>query len=131
MTRLLLALLHAIIGVGALAAGPALAWKPSGEGLTFDTEWLRGSPFRDYRVPGLFLALVIAPLHLGAALALVRRSTIAPSVSMVAGAVLMPWSLVQVIAIGVRHWTQPAWYTLFTLTFGLALSQWRGHRNEG
>lgn len=128
MPRILLALLHAVIGAGALAAGPALARDPSGQSLTFRTEWLRGSPFRDYRIPGLFLALVIAPLHLAAAVSQLREASFAPALSTTAGGVLLPWSLVQFLAIGVRHWTQPAWYALFTLTWALALRQLRSAR---
>lgn len=130
MLRVLLALLHAIIGVGALAAGPMLALKPGGEALTFRIEWLRGSPFRDYRVPGLFLALVIGPLHLAATVAQLRRAGPAPALSAIASLVLLPWSLVQFLAIGIRHWTQPAWYALFTATTALAVSQWRGTRSD-
>lgn len=130
MVRLSLTLLHAVIGAGALVAGPMLVLKPSGEALTFRAEWLRGSPFGDYRMPGLFLALVIAPLHLTAAVSQTKRTSFAPILSAAAGVVLLPWSLVQFLTIGVRHWTQPAWYAVFTLTSALALRQAGGQHAD-
>lgn len=64
--------LHVVIGLAAIGAGQALALQPGGEALSFDVAWLRGSPFPDYRFPGLFLAIVVGGANLASAVALAR-----------------------------------------------------------
>lgn len=79
--------------------------KPSGESLDFKQEWFEGSPFPDYRIPGLFLAIVIGGANLLSALAQLRRWPWAPTSSLGTGLVLLIWSAVQWLAIGYRHWS--------------------------
>ncbi len=50
--------LQTFIGVGALAGGLMLMLEPSGSGMGFPVELLQGSPFPDYRIPGVFLFTV-------------------------------------------------------------------------
>jgi hypothetical protein len=123
VTRITLILLHAVIGVSAVGAGQALALKPSGEALTFKTEWLEGSPFSDYRIPGLFLLFVIAPTNLLSALFQLKRWRAAAPFSFGCGAILLVWSTVQWLSIGYRHWSQPVWYVLFAMTTALGAVQ--------
>ncbi|HTX68032.1 MAG TPA: hypothetical protein VMH50_02665 [Thermoleophilia bacterium] len=66
--------------------------------------WLDGSPFHSYFVPGLFLFAVIGGGMLVATAAWVRKSARAPWISLMMGAVVMLWIVVQVAIIG---WTSP------------------------
>ena len=118
-------ILHLAFGLSSLGAGQALVRKPSGENLTFETEWLRRSPFRDYRVPGLFMVFVIAPLNLLSLRAQGRRGAEAPYLSIVSGLVLVVWLGIQTAIIGYRHWSQLVWMVLFPLTGVLGLVQLR------
>jgi hypothetical protein len=58
-TRNLLLFLLGFLGVGALGGGGALALAPSGRLLGMPLSLLRGSPFRDFLVPGLVLFTVL------------------------------------------------------------------------
>ncbi len=123
MFRLTLILLHLVIGGGALAAGPALAAKPGGEVLHFRKEWLQGSPFQDYRIPGLVLTFLIGPTNLLSAMSQWRRFAFAPVASLGTGAFLLAWGTVQWFTIGYRHWSQAVWYLAFCLTTVMAVMQ--------
>lgn len=115
-----LVLLHAFLAVGAVAAGWGLARDPSGAALGFSVDWLEGSPFPDYRVPGLFLAVVIGGANLASAFLLWRRHPLAPFVSLGTGLLLVVWLAIQTAIIGVRHWSQAIWWVLFPLVAALA-----------
>ncbi len=121
MTRRALIALHLAIGLSAIGAGRALARDPSGKTLGFDVAWLRGSPFRDYRVPGLFLGTVIASANLGSALAAWRRWAGAPLASTATGLLLVKWVVIQTAIIGLRHPSQGIWLVTFPLVAILGL----------
>ena len=84
----------------------ALARDPSGKPLSFKQQWLDGSPFDDYRVPGLFLALVIGSTNLVSAAGLLQRRAWAPLVSLGTGVLLLAWIAIQTWIIGFNDWTQ-------------------------
>jgi peptidoglycan/LPS O-acetylase OafA/YrhL len=96
-----------------VAAGQALALKPSGAALDFDVEWLDGSPFADYLIPGLFLAIVNGGLNLTAAFGLAKRSKWADVASLAASIVLVAWITIQTRIIGYQHWSQLLWWLAF------------------
>lgn len=129
--RRLLIGLHAILGVLAIAAGQALARDPSGKPLRFDVNWLDGSPFKDYRVPGLFLTVVIGGANLVSATSLWRRDPLGPFVSLGTGVLLLVWMAIQTAIIGFRDWTQAMWVAVFSLVTLLALREVRRARSPG
>jgi hypothetical protein len=120
ITRLTLIVLHAALGVGAVGAGQAFLRDPSGESLGVPVAWLEGSPFPDYRVPGLFLAIVIGGTNLLGALALARRHPLAARLSLATGVLLVAWIAVQTAIIGLRHWSQAIWWATFVVVAALA-----------
>jgi hypothetical protein len=126
MTRRLLMALHASLGVSAVAAGQEFARHPDGRGLGMSTDYLEGSPFPDYRVPGLFLALVIGTANLVSAAALARRHRFGPLLSLGAGVLLLAWMAIQTVILGPRHWTQLMWWGVFGLVTALATRLVRG-----
>jgi CDP-diglyceride synthetase len=120
MTRWVLIVLHAVLGVAAIGAGQAFVRDPSGSRLGMSTEWLRRSPFPDYRFPGFFLTLVIGGANLLSAVLLSRGHRRAPTVSLATGVLLMAWVAIQTAIIGVRHWSQGIWWVTFSLITLLA-----------
>jgi len=123
--RRLLIGLHAVLGVAAVAAGVALARDPSGKLLTFEVEWLDGSPFADYRIPGLFLAVVIGSANVVSTVLLWRRDPLGPLTSLGTGVLLLVWIAIQTAIIGFRDWTQGMWIAVFSLVTTLALREVR------
>jgi hypothetical protein len=118
--RVLLIVLHLFIGLSAFGAAQALVLDPSGSAMTFDVEWLRGSPFPDYRFPGLFLAFVIGGTNLGSAFALAKNMPFGALLSLASGLLLVAWVSIQWLIIGFQHWTQLMWVVVFTATTILA-----------
>lgn len=64
VTVFLLALLHLLLGLNALAGGVMLLAKPNGALLGMEQNWLQASPFSNYLVPGILLLVFngIVPL---------------------------------------------------------------------
>jgi hypothetical protein len=71
-------------------------------------EWLKGSPFRDYFIPGLFLFIVIGGSALLIGIAVFRRHRLARKAAFYCGITVIMWIIVQVSIIGYVSWMQPA-----------------------
>ncbi len=83
-----------------------------GGGLDLPSEWLDGTPFDDYFIPGLILLVVVGGSMLAASLAVWSRNTFAGPASLVVGSILVIWIAVQVVLIGYRSWMQPTFFAL-------------------
>jgi len=59
----------------------------------FPAEWLTGTPFRSYLIPGLILAVVVGGSAAAAAIAMLQRSSTGAIVSILAGGILLGWLL--------------------------------------
>jgi hypothetical protein len=123
--RAFLIVLHLTLGIAAVGAGQAFVRKPDGTALGMTVERLNGSPFRDYRVPGLFLAIVIGGANLVSGLALWRRHEGAAAFSFATGVLLMAWITVQTAIIGFFHWSQAVWWATFGLLTLVAATLYR------
>ena len=71
------------------------------------TEWLEGSPFRDYFVPSLILFVVVGGLSLFAAIAVFKRFRTARATASTAGIFVLVWLAVETVIIGYVSWMQP------------------------
>jgi hypothetical protein len=71
-------------------------------------EWLEGSPFDDYFVPGLGLFLVVGGSLLAAAIAVFAGLRVARLAALGAGLVVLAWLAVETLVIGYVSWMQPA-----------------------
>ncbi|HUZ60132.1 MAG TPA: hypothetical protein VMU83_15265 [Hanamia sp.] len=78
-------------------------------------QWLAGSPFRNYFIPGLFLFAVIGSLALVAAIAVFRQSELARKITFFCVVVILAWLAVQVSIIGYVSWMQPVTATIAIL----------------
>jgi len=84
------------------------------------TDWLIDSPFPDFRVPGLFLAIMIGGANLLTAVLLWRRHPESPLASLGTGLPLVTWVATQSAIIGFRHWSQGIWWVTFVTVTVLA-----------
>ena len=74
MRRNLLLAIQAFVGLTAVAGGVLLAAAPDGQLLAADPAALEGTPFTDYRVPGVLLALLVGGGGLVAAVLTARKA---------------------------------------------------------
>lgn len=103
MLRPFLIVLEIIIGVAAVGGGVyALTGAAS-----VPRDYLKGTPFRSFLVPGLVLMVVVGGSMLLAATLLLMETRLARVASLEAGIILVAWIGMQVSMIGYRHWLQP------------------------
>jgi hypothetical protein len=117
-----LGILELLVGIGAVPAGLGLVMDPSGAGLRFDPEWLTGSPFSNFLIPGLVLMIVNGFGSLAGSVASFRRWRSAGVVGLALGIFLMLWIVVQVYWIGLISWLQPTYFFLGLVECALAVS---------
>lgn len=88
------------MGVSAVGGGFALLNDAAGFGV--QEEWLSGSPFPDYRVPGLFLTVALGGGMTATALLALMRSPFGAYAALAMGALLVVWRAVETLVIGFR-----------------------------
>lgn len=112
-----LTLLLLVLGVNALAGGGLFLLDVSGAKLGAQLEWLEGTPFTDYLIPGLFLFgvigvgsfVVLAALWLRPNIALLVNLTRATrehwawSAALLLGVIVILWILIQYLLIQMFH----------------------------
>lgn len=107
-------IVEALVGVSALAGGYGLV--SDAEALGMKREWLDGTPFDSYTIPGLFLLIVIGGGMLGAAVLSMARPAAAPIAALAMGAVLLAWLLIETALIGYVGYEQ----VLMVVLYGVA-----------
>jgi len=119
--------LDVAVGVSAIG-GASYALSGAKE---WPVEWLAGTPFRSYRVPGLILGGVHAPLDIAAGVALVRGSRNATPLALASAAVQVGWIVVQWRIIGRRSFLQPLMGVIGVVSLAGALRRLRRERCRG
>ncbi len=103
ITRLCLLVLQAFVAVTAAAGGVALiagSFAPSSRFVILPPpEYLEGSPFTSYLVPGVVLLVVVGGAHAVAFVLVLRRSGLGMLASVVTGCSCLIWIFVQMIFI--------------------------------
>ncbi len=94
--RITLIVLNTFLSITAVAGGVGLisGW------ITLPVEWLHGSPFRSYTIPGLVLLVVVGGGGLIATVTIWRRHELAALLSIVAGTIIMCFEVVEVLVVG-------------------------------
>ena len=87
-------------GISGIVGGYALLIDPSGGLIGLPLAWLQGTPFSDYFVPGIILLSVLGVCPLVVAWGLWRGRTWAWYGSLLVGASLAIWILVEIMMIG-------------------------------
>jgi hypothetical protein len=95
--RIMLVVIEALVGLGALAGGIAILTGVFGQWLP--TAWLQGTPFSDYTIPGLILLLVIGGGMLVAASTVFVQHEWAVLLSAAMGLVMIGFEIFEVVII--------------------------------
>jgi len=102
----------ALLGLGALGGGVVLVANPDGSAMQWNLTMLAGSPFTDFRIPGLILAgLFGVGSYAVVALGLGRRR-VAPFLAFAIGVAQMIWIVVELAIIGQFSFLHPACFAL-------------------
>ena len=137
LVRSALIVVEAFVALGAVAGGIALLREVFAQGIP--VSWLAGTPFNDYTIPGLLLAIVIGGgMLLAAATVLIPREW-AVLISVVAGIVMVGFEVVEAVCIDSKvgdrlplvAGLQVFYVVLGLAIFGLAaylwMAEYRGH----
>ena len=95
-----LIVLEGVVGAWGIVGGALLAAQPDGSLLQAKLSALRGSPFSDYRVPGILLAVLVGGGLLGAAVWLWQRWPYAHEVALASAVGLLLFEVVEFALIG-------------------------------
>lgn len=87
-------------GVSGVFGGAGLIIDPSGKSLQIPLEWLNGSPFDNYFIPGIVLFFVLGITPLIISFGLIKRKYWSWYGSLFLGFALIIWILVEIIVIG-------------------------------
>lgn len=116
-----LAAINTAVGISAIGGATyALAGAKD-----WPVEWLDGTPFHSYRIPGLILGGVHAPLDLAAGIALWRDHRHATKLALASGTIQIGWIAVQYRIIGMRSFLQPLLGATGLLSLTLAIRRAR------
>lgn len=111
--RLVLVATELVVGIGALFGGYGLL--ADAEGLGAEQSWLDGSPFSDYRIPGLVLLVVVGGGLLTAAALAALGHRFAAGAALAMGVVLLAWGVVETLTIGWQGPPQVVMLAVFVL----------------
>jgi hypothetical protein len=128
--RIALAVIEAVVGLGAIGGGLAILTGAFDQ--WFSIAWLAGTPFSDYTIPGLVLLVVVGGgMLLGAATQFIQREWVV-LLSAALGLILLGWEIVEVAivdryaqAVVPSTVVQQVLFTVLGLViFGLAAFLW-------
>jgi hypothetical protein len=108
----LLLLCLVLLGVSAVYGGVSLVLDPTGGLLGMPFEWIQGTVFGDYLVPGLVLLGVLGIGSFIVAYGLLRRSLWAWPAGMALGVATIVWIVVQLVIVQRYFFLQPVIATI-------------------
>lgn len=80
-------------------------------------EWLNGSPFHNYFIPGILLFILVGGSCLAASVLVFRRNHLAIAAAYISTTIIFIWLAVQISIIGYVSWMQPATAAAMLLIF--------------
>jgi hypothetical protein len=115
--------LELVVGANAVYGGIGLMVY----GMGMPTEWLDGTPFDSWLLPGVFLLLIVAVPMLAAAVTELTRAPVARLCSLAAGIMQIGWIVVQVAVLQRYFFLQPVLLGAGVAVIGLA---WWSHGGQ-
>jgi hypothetical protein len=104
--RLLLFLLVSFITVTAVVSGLLMISNPDGKILGLSTELLTGTPFKNFRIPGMLLTVLVGITNLAAVIFNLQRNKNRYNWAMAGGIMITGWIVIQMILINITYWIQ-------------------------
>jgi len=130
LVRIALVVLEAFVALSAVAGGIALLTGTFAQGIP--VAWLQGTPFSDYTIPGLVLAIVVGGGMGVAAVTVFIHREWAVLISVVAGILMVNFEVVEAASVDSKAGNrlplmaglQVFYFVLGLAIFGLATSLW-------
>lgn len=111
-------------GVGGIGGGLYLVLDPDGGLIGLPLEWLEGSPFPDYLIPGITLVTILGIFPIVVAVAILQQKRWGIYGSIVVGAGLIIWMVVELLVVGYQ--SEPPLQVIFgCVGVAILLLGWR------
>ena len=131
LVRIVLVVLETFVALSAVAGGIALLRGTFAQGIP--VSWLQGTPFSDYTIPGLALAIVVGGGMGVAAVTVLIQHEWAVLISAVAGIFMVGFEVVEAVSVDSKAGNglplmaglQVFYFALGLAIFGLAIYLWR------
>lgn len=116
--------LQSLIGITAIAGGLRLIMNPAGT-QDIPIDWLHNSPFSNYLIPGLVLAVVIGFGNVYAGFVSFLRKVYSGSIAVAVSLILIGYMFVEIWYVGLRNFLQPLYLFLglILLFIGMKLNK--------
>jgi len=128
--RIALGILTAFISLTAVGGGVAMLAGAD----EFPLEWLRGTPFDDYTIPALVLAIVVGGSALAALVSVIADTGMSSLFTMVAGLVMVGYIIVEVLLLNQippgPTLIETSYFVIGGAVFGLGLYSKREEKRE-
>jgi hypothetical protein len=124
-SRWWLAALCLLAGLTAVWGGIELVCSPDGSFMGLPLSLLEHSPFHDFIVPGVLLAVFVGGINTLAGVLVLVRHPRADAEAMVSGAVLTMWIAIEVLLIRHVHWLHGVYLTLGLTILGIGVARER------
>jgi len=118
--KTILFLLVAFTALTALSSGIMMIYDPSGSFFQMSESLLSGTPFKNFLVPGIVLALIVGGTNLAAVVLNLMRNKNRYNWAIAAGVMISGWIVVQMIMISAFSWLQLLYLVIGILTILLA-----------
>lgn len=90
-------------GISGIFGGIGLTIDPTGKSLQIPIEWLKGSPFGNYTIPGIVLLFLLGIVPVIIAIGLWKKIAWSRKISVYLGIALLIWIIVEIAVIGYQH----------------------------
>lgn len=100
----ILFILVSFIAVTSLLSGIVMISNPDGSILNLSPGLLNGTPFKDFKIPGILLAVIVGGINLLAVFFNLKRQSNRYNWALAGGLVIYGWIIIQMILIGAFHW---------------------------
>lgn len=104
--RLFLLVLVSFVALTAVPAGITMAYNPDGAVLGLSTDMLEATPFKNYLIPGLALALIVGGCNLISVFFIMGSNSQTYKVSILGGIFLIGWIVAQMLLSQYYTWLQ-------------------------
>lgn len=104
--KLFLFLLTAFVAFTAIVSGALLVSYPDGSTFKLSTDLLKATPFKNFFVPGVLLAVVVGGINLVAVVLNMQTHPQRYNWSIGGAVMLTGWVVVQMLLIAALHWLQ-------------------------
>jgi CDP-diglyceride synthetase len=98
-------------GLSGVAGGTGLIADPTAAALGMKLEWLQGTPFNNYLIPGIVLFTFNGLGNLTAAFLSIFKNRYRAHIALFFGVVMLIWIISQVAWIGYKSFLQPLYFS--------------------